>query len=146
MTDFKRTRSLFHLPSGVIYLDGNSLGPLPVSAKKRLTDTLDAEWGNQLVRAWNMSGWMMQPRRVGDRIGRLIGAPQGFVVVGDTLSVKVFQALAAALEINSDRRVVLSDNGNFPSDLYVAEGLLGSLNRGHRLKIVAPEGHRVSHR
>jgi kynureninase len=82
---------------------------------------------------------MAQPRRIGDRVGRLIGAPEGTVVIGDTLSIKVYQALAAALELNSSRRVVLSDNGNFPSDLYMAEGLLKSLDRGYQLKIVAPE-------
>ena len=72
----------------------------------------------------------MQPRRIGDRIGRLIGAPEGTVVMGDTLSIKVYQALASALDLNPTRRVVLSDSGNFPSDLYMAQGLLGSLGRG----------------
>jgi len=86
----------------------------------------------------------MQPRKLGDRIGRLIGAPQGTVVVGDTLSIKVYQALASALDLNPSRRVVLSDSGNFPSDLYMAQGLLGSLDKGYELKVVEPEAVEAS--
>lgn len=138
-TDFARTRNLFHMPDGIIYLDGNSLGPLPLAAKARVAGMLTAEWGDQLIKGWNSAGWMMQPRRVGDRIGRLIGAAEGTVVMGDTLSIKVHQALASALELNPKRRVVLSDNGNFPSDLYIAQGLLKSLDRGYTLEIVEPE-------
>lgn len=139
MTDFTRTRSLFHMPDGVFYLDGNSLGPLPKSATQRVQEMMTAQWGEQLIRGWNTSGWMMQPRKLGDRIGKLIGAPAGTVVVGDTLSIKVYQALASALELNPSRRVVLSDNGNFPSDLYMAQGLLRSLDKGYELKVVDPE-------
>ena len=139
MTDFEATRALFQLPAGVIYLDGNSLGPLPRGVETRLLETVNAEWGERLIRAWNDAAWMTLPRRVGDRVGRLIGAATSSVVMGDTLSVKVYQALAAALDLNPDRRVVLSDSGNFPSDLYMAQGLLGSLGRGHALTVVAPE-------
>ncbi|WP_274627201.1 kynureninase [Arvimicrobium flavum] len=139
MTDFSRTRTLFHIPEGVIYLDGNSLGPLPIAAKQRVANMLTAEWGEQLIKGWNSAGWFMQPRVTGDRIGRLIGAPAGTVVMGDTLSIKVHQALASALELNPGRKVVLSDSGNFPSDLYIAQGLLKSLDKGHELKIVEPE-------
>lgn len=139
MTDFKRTQSLFHIPDGVIYLDGNSLGPLPVAAADRVGRMMSEEWGKQLIRGWNSAGWMTQPRRIGDRVGRLIGAPDGTVVIGDTLSIKVYQALAAALALNPARWVILSDNGNFPSDLYMAEGLLGSLGSGYTLRVVAPE-------
>ena len=139
MTDFAATRALFQLPEGVIYLDGNSLGPLPRGVQAKLLETLNAEWGERLIRAWNDAGWMTLPRRIGDRVGRLIGAPEGSVVMGDTLSVKVYQALASALDLAPDRRVVLSDSGNFPTDLYMAEGLLGSLGRGHELKVVAPD-------
>jgi kynureninase len=139
MTDFKRTQSLFQLPDGVIYLDGNSLGPLPVAAAARVGQMICEQWGKQLIRGWNSAGWMAQPRRIGDRVGRLIGAPEGTVVMGDTLSIKVYQALASALELNPARRLVVSDDGNFPSDLYIAEGLLKSLDRGYTLKVVAPE-------
>ena len=139
MTDFDKTRALFHMPQGVIYLDGNSLGPLPIAARARVARMLADEWGELLIRGWNSAGWMAAPSRIGDRIARLIGAAPGTVVAGDTLSIKVFQALAAALELNPQRRVILSDNGNFPSDLYMAEGLIRSLDRGYRLKIVGPE-------
>ncbi len=139
MTDFTATRALFHLPEGVIYLDGNSLGPLPRSSSTRMAQVLERQWGDRLIRAWNDCDWMTLPARVGDRIARLIGAPAGSVTTGDTLSVKLFQALAAALALRPDRRVVLSDTGNFPSDLYIADGLLGALGRGLSLKVVAPE-------
>jgi len=137
--DFTATKALFHLPRGVIYLDGNSLGPLPRSAPARVAHTMTDEWGEMLITGWNKAGWMGLPTQLGDRIGRLIGAAPGTVVLGDTLSIKVYQALASALELNPDRRVILSDTGNFPSDLYMAQGLIGSLNRGHVLKTVAPE-------
>jgi kynureninase len=139
MTDFAKTKSLFHLPEGVIYLDGNSLGPLPKAAPARMRATMTDEWGEMLITGWNKAGWMEQPTRVGDRIARLIGAEPGHVVMGDTLSIKVYQALASALEMNPDRKVILSDSGNFPSDLYMAEGLIKSLGQGHELRIVAPE-------
>jgi len=139
MTDFDATRAMFHLPHGVIYLDGNSLGPLPLAAADRVARTITAEWGEMLITGWNKAGWMEQPSRVGDRIGRLIGAAPGTVVMGDTLSVKVYQALASALEMRPDRRVILSDNGNFPSDLYMADGLCRTLGNGYSLRTVAPE-------
>jgi len=139
MTDFATTRRLFHLPEGVLYLDGNSLGPLPVAAEARVREVMAREWGDQLIRAWNSADWIGLPRRVGDRIGQLIGAPEGSVATGDTLSVKVFQALAAALALRPDRKVVLSDTGNFPSDLYIASGLIQALGGGLELRLVEPE-------
>ena len=138
MTDFKATRDLFHLPDGMIYLDGNSLGPLPRAVRKAVDATVLGEWGEMLITGWNKAGWMAQPARLGDRIGRLIGAEPGHVVVGDTLSIKVYQALASALAM-TDRKVVLSDSGNFPSDLYMADGLIRMLGRGHELRVVAPD-------
>src|SRR5580692_8868521 len=98
MTDFSRTfartRALFDLPDGVIYLDGNSLGALPTAVPARVAHMIEAEWGKELIRGWNSAGWMTMPWRVGDRVGALIGAPPGTVVMGDTLSIKVYQALA----------------------------------------------------
>jgi kynureninase len=132
-------KHLFDLPEGVIYLDGNSLGPLPKSVSARVACMLADEWGDRLIRGWNDAGWMEQPVRVGNLIGRLIGAPDGSVVMGDTLSVKVYQALAAALQMRSDRRVVLSDKGNFPTDLYMADGLIRTMGQDHELRTVAPE-------
>ncbi len=139
MTDFNWTREQFHIPQGMVYLDGNSLGPLPKMAPARVIEMMEREWGEQLITGWNASGWMAQPTRIGDRIARLIGAEKGHVVMGDTLSIKVFQALAAALKLNPDRKVILSDSSNFPSDLYMAEGLVNLLGNGLELRIVAPE-------
>lgn len=139
MNEFGLRRSLFHLPEGVIYLDGNSLGPLPVAAKDRVAGLMVDQWGEMLIKGWNKAGWMMMPRRIGDRVGKLIGAAEGTVVMGDTLSIKVYQALASAIDLVPERKVILSDNGNFPSDLYMAQGLIGSLGRGLELKVVEPE-------
>ena len=138
-TDFTATRALFNLPEGVIYLDGNSLGPLPRAAAARVARTVTEEWGQMLITGWNKAGWMDLPSRLGTRVGRLIGAEPGAVVLGDTLSIKVYQALASAFEMNPTRRVVLSDTGNFPSDLYIAQGLCRTLGPGYELKTVAPE-------
>ncbi|MGB5869478.1 MAG: kynureninase [Albidovulum sp.] len=138
-TDFSATRAAFHLPEGLVYLDGNSLGPLPCAATARVSSCMNAEWGKMLITGWNKAGWMTQPARLGDRIARLIGAEQGSVVLGDTLSIKVYQALASALDLNPSRRVVLSDSGNFPSDLYMAEGLIRSLAPDYSLRILPPE-------
>ncbi len=140
MSDFARTRALFHLPDGVIYLDGNSLGPLPVAAKARLAQVLEDEWGEMLIGGWNRAGWMDLPARLGDRIAGLIGAPAGSVMLGDTLSIKIYQALAAALDLRPGRRVVLSDTGNFPTDLYMARGLLQTLGSDYSLRLVEPDG------
>ena len=138
-TDFDATRALFALPEGVIYLDGNSLGPLPRAAAEKVRASIEEEWGEMLITAWNRAGWMDKPRALGDRIGRLIGAEPGSVVLGDTLSIKVYQALASALDLRPDRKVILSDTGNFPSDLYMAEGLARTLGEGYALRTVAPE-------
>ena len=139
MTDFAATKALFSLPEGMIYLDGNSLGPMPRSAAERVRKTVEDEWGEMLITGWNKAGWMQQPTAIGDRIARLIGAEPGHVVMGDTLSIKVYQAVAAALELNPTRKVVLSDSGNFPSDLYMVEGLINSLGPDYALRVVAPE-------
>lgn len=139
MTDFAATRAMFHLPEGMIYLDGNSLGPLPKAAAARVAGCVTAEWGDMLITGWNKAGWMAQPGGLGDRIGRLIGAESGHTVLGDTLSIKVYQALAAACDLNPERRVILSDSGNFPSDLYMAQGFIKGQDKGYTLKTVAPE-------
>lgn len=132
-------KDAFILPEGVIYLDGNSLGPMPKAVAARVQSMLQDEWGEMLIRGWNTAGWMDQPSRVGEQVARIIGAQAGSVVMGDTLSLKVFQALAAAVKMNPERRVILSDTGNFPSDLYMAEGLVGLLEQGYELRTVAPE-------
>ncbi|WP_425046010.1 kynureninase [Primorskyibacter sp. S87] len=132
-------KELFDIPEGVIYLDGNSLGVLPKGAAERAGHVIREEWGKELIRAWNTAEWMALPQKVGDRIAGLIGAPAGSVATGDTLSIKVYQALAAALQMRPDRRVILSDNRNFPTDLYMAEGLIDTIGKGHELRTPAPE-------
>jgi kynureninase len=133
-------KDLFDLPEGVIYLDGNSLGVLPKSVEERVAETITAEWGQQLIRGWNKCGWMDLPDKVGDRIGVLIGAAPGTVTMGDTLSIKVYQALDAALKLRPDRKVILSDCGNFPTDLYMAQGLVQTIAKGHEIRTPAPDG------
>ncbi len=139
MSDFARTKSMFQLPGGVIYLDGNSLGPLPKAACDHVSEMMRDEWGEMLIAGWNKAGWMALSTKIGDRVGRLIGAEPGHVVMGDTLSIKVHQALAAALELTPARKVILSDTGNFPTDLYMAQGLIKSLGQQHELRLVNPE-------
>ncbi len=135
----KARRDLFSIPEGVIYLDGNSLGVLPRAVPGRLAEAVSKEWGESLIRAWNAHGWIDLPQRVGDRIAGLVGAAKGTVTAGDSTSVNVFKVLAAALSLRPDRKVILSDSGNFPTDLYMAQGLRDLLGRGHELRIVAPE-------
>ena len=132
-------KELFDIPQGVIYLDGNSLGVLPRGAAAAAAQVITQEWGQQLIRAWNAAGWMDLPRVVGDSIARLIGAPAGSVATGDTLSIKVYQALDAALKMRPDRRVILSDTGNFPTDLYMAQGLVATIGKGHELRLPDPQ-------
>jgi len=140
MTDaFARARALFDLPQGVVYLDGNSLGALPRAARERVRREIDESWGRELIRAWNTAGWMDLPAQVGDKIGALVGAEKGAIVAGDSTSINLFKALTAALPLQPTRRVILSDTGNFPTDLYVAEGVCRLLGQGHALKTVEPE-------
>jgi kynureninase len=137
MTQFPQ-KDMFHIPDGLIYLDGNSLGPIPKAVPAATQKMLTDEWGELLIRGWNKAGWMNQPTKLGDQIAPIIGVVAGSVAVGDTLSVKVFQALAAALQLNPDRRKILSDNGNFPTDLYMAEGLIRTIGKDHKLITVDP--------
>ena len=139
MSDFFKTKSQFYLPKGIIYLDGNSLGPLPKKTQDRIQHTLNNEWGEMLVTGWNKAGWMDQPNKVGDRIAKLIGATSKTVTVGDTLSIKVFQALASATNYQNNRKVLLTDSSNFPSDIYAAQGLVNMLQDDHQVKIVSTD-------
>ncbi|MFT5869059.1 MAG: kynureninase [Paracoccaceae bacterium] len=138
MTDFNATRAAFYLPPDIIYLDGNSLGPLPKGAQAAMNRVLNDEWGEMVITGWNRAGWMALPQVLGNRIARLIGAEDDHVTVGDTLSIRLYQALGAAVAM-TDRKVVLTDTGNFPSDLYMAQGLLETLGQGHELRHVAPQ-------
>ncbi len=131
-------RGLFAIPEGIVYLDGNSLGPLPRATPARLAEVAAREWGDGLIRSWTR-GWMEMPLRVGEKIGRLIGAAPDCTVACDSTSVNLFKALAAALSLRPDRRVILSERGNFPTDLYMAEGLAALLERGHTVRALEAE-------
>ena len=129
-------RGDFALPDGVIYLDGNSLGALPKATPARLAAVIAGEWGGDLITSWNKHGWIDLPRRLGDKISQLIGAAPGEVVVADSTTINLFKALAAALRLKPDRRVILSERDNFPTDLYIAQGLIGLLGQAHELRLV----------
>ncbi|MEG1328853.1 MAG: kynureninase, partial [Janthinobacterium sp.] len=129
-------RQQFDLPQGVIYLDGNSLGARPTAALARAQHVITAEWGTDLIRSWNTAGWFDLPKRLGDRLAPLLGAHTGEVVITDTTSVNLFKALAAALQmqasdpVHAARRIIVSERSNFPTDLYMAQGLAAWLDRG----------------
>lgn len=118
-----RFRDLFELPKGVIYLDGNSLGPLPRAAPAAMEDLLLREWGRDLITSWNKAGWIGAPQRVGGKIARLIGAKGSEVVVADSTSVNLFKLAAGALSLRPGRRKIVTEAGNFHTDVYVLEGL-----------------------
>ena len=137
-------RELFMLPDGVIYVDGNSLGAMPRATAARVAAAVQSEWGDGLIRSWNDAGWITLPQRVGDRIGALVGARPGETVAADSTSVNLFKALSAASRIvQADeqpdvptRRVIVSERQNFPTDLYIAEGLCRDL--GWSLELLEP--------
>lgn len=121
-------REQFHLPEGVAYLDGNSLGALPKATPDRIARTVQEEWGEGLIRSWNPvesggADWIGAPTRVGNAIAPLIGAREGEVIACDSVSVNLFKLIGAALQMRPGRTVVLSEPGNFPTDLYMIEGL-----------------------
>ena len=132
-------RAEFSLPEGVVYLDGNSLGALPVRTPERVRRTVEAEWGRELIRSWNDAGWFEQPYRLGGRIAPLVGASAGEVVVCDTTSVNLFKVLSAALRLRPGRRTVLGDGAAFPTDLYITEGVAG-LFAGARSVLLSSAG------
>jgi kynureninase len=134
-----RFHAAFDLPKGTIYLDGNSLGPPPRSAVARLAEVVSEEWGRGLIRSWNTAGWIEAPTRVGCKIARLIGAKATEVVVADSTTVNLFKLTAGALSLRPGRRTILSETGNFPTDLYALQGLAALLPGQARLKSVAPE-------
>ncbi|MFN8727916.1 MAG: kynureninase [Rhodospirillales bacterium] len=130
-----RARDHFLLPAGLVYLDGNSLGPLPRLAPNRIFEAMRQEWGEDLISGWTKHGWMQLPLTLGDKIGRLIGAPEGTVAACDTTSLNLYKLVAAAVAERPKRRTILSDRGNFPTDLYMADGLFKQLGQGHKLKL-----------
>ena len=141
-TDPLRTlRDLFSLPPGVVYLDGNSLGAMPKAAAARAAQVVTTEWGRDLIKSWNTAGWFNLPQRLGNQIAPLIGAGPDQVVATDTTSINLYKVLSAALSIAKEdapeRRVLVSERSNFPTDLYIAEGLCKA--QGFTLKLVEPD-------
>lgn len=134
-------RERFQLPPGVIYLDGNSLGALPKATPARVREVVEAEWGNDLIRSWNTHEWVTFPRRVGDKLAALLGAGLGEIVVADSTSVNLFKILAGALQLPEarEKRVILSERGNFPTDLYMAQGLAALLGGRYELRLIDDE-------
>ncbi|CAN7168489.1 kynureninase [Polaromonas sp. LjRoot131] len=137
----RKLRDQFTLPEGVIYLDGNSLGVLPNTAAARVAEAVTAEWGQGLIRSWNSAGWFELPQRLGNKIARLIGAAPGEVVATDSTSINLYKVLSAALHIAAQdepqRKLIVSERSNFPTDLYIAEALCRE--RGFRLQLVEPD-------
>ena len=117
-------REQFYLPADTVYLDGNSLGVMPLAAKERVSAVLQQEWAEDLIRSWNDNHWFDSPFRIGDKIARLIGANDGEVIATDSVSVNLFKLLVAALNIqqSTGRKVILSEAGNFPTDVYMVQG------------------------
>jgi kynureninase len=136
-------RDRFIIPDGVIYLDGNSLGPLPRAAASILSHTIEQEWGQDLIRSWNSAGWFEMPLRLGDRIGALIGAAPGQTVICDTTSIDLYKAVHAALALNPTRDVVVAEAASFPTDLYIVEGAMQSAGRPMRRRLVGADGPSV---
>ena len=132
-------RDRFALPPDVIYLDGNSLGALPAQTMSRLERAVREEWGTGLIRSWNSHDWVGAPRRIGDKIASLIGAGKGEVVVADSTSVNIFKLVMAGLGARPGRNVILTEAGNFPTDLYVAQGIAGLLSNITVLAVAADE-------
>ncbi len=116
-------RERFLLPKNTVYMNGNSLGPLCRDARERMSTVVDSEWGKELIRGWNTAGWYEIAGRLGDKIGRLIGAAPGQTVVSDSTSVNLFKTLAAAVALRPERRRIVTEAGNFPTDLYILDGL-----------------------
>jgi len=120
---FPHRRQSFSLPDGVIYLDGNSLGALPLATPGIVADVVQDQWGRSLISSWNDHDWIGAPARIGDKIASLIGARPGEVIVADSTSVNLFKLLAALVQMNSDRGDIVTEKGNFPTDLHIADGV-----------------------
>src|ERR1700744_5384412 len=133
-------RGRFVLSDGLVFLDGNSLGPIPRAAPDVLNRTITQEWGHDLIGSWNSAGWFDMPVRLGDRIGKLLGASAGQAVVTDTTSVNLFKALHAALALRPDRDVVIAEVNSFPTDLYIIEGVINSIGRPMQRRLISADG------
>jgi kynureninase len=133
-------RDRFVVPDDLIYLDGNSLGPMPRAAAGMLCRTIEQEWAHDLIKSWNSAGWFEMPLRLGDRVGALIGAAPGQSVVCDTTSINLYKAVHAAIGLRPDRDVVIAEAASFPTDLYIIEGAIGSAGRPMQRRLVGADG------
>ncbi|HJZ21391.1 MAG TPA: aminotransferase class V-fold PLP-dependent enzyme, partial [Bradyrhizobium sp.] len=133
-------RDRFSIPDGVIYLDGNSLGPLPRAARAVFNRTIEQEWGHDLIGSWNSAGWFDMPQRIGDRVGTLLEAAPGQTVVCDTTSINLFKAVHAAMGLRGERDVVIAEAESFPTDLYIIEGAIKSAGRPMRRRLIGADG------
>jgi kynureninase len=133
-------RDRFVIPEGVIYLDGNSLGPMPRAAAVMLNHTIEREWGQDLIRSWNSAGWFDMPLQLGDRVGALIGAAPGQTLVCDTTSINLYKAIHAAIGLRPDRDVVVAEDESFPTDLYIIEGAMKSADRPMQRQLIGTDG------
>ena len=129
-------REEFFLPKNTIYFDGNSLGPVPTKTIKNLNKTINEEWGKDLINSWNKANWINLPQTLGDKIAPLLGAKSGEVVVVDSTSLNLFKVLTSALRLNKNRKKVVSESTNFPSDLYILEGVNGMLNNHYECQLI----------
>jgi kynureninase len=138
LADFRQR--FFFGDEALTYLDGNSLGRLPLATVALLNDAVQRQWGDRLIRSWN-EGWFTLPERVGGKIARLVGAQSDEVIVGDSTSVNLFKLATAALQARPNRSRILTDDLNFPSDIYVLQGIVDLLGGRHRLEIIpSPDG------
>jgi len=136
-------RDRFVIPDGVIYLDGNSLGPMPRAAADIFARTIEQEWAQDLIRSWNSAGWFELPLRLGDRIGALIGAAPGQTLVCDNTSINLYKAVHAAMGLRPGRDVVIAEAASFPTDLYIIEGAMKSAGRPMQRRLVGVDGPSV---
>ena len=124
-------KSFYHSEEHVVYLDGNSLGRLPLKSLPRIKDIIESEWGNRLIRSWN-ENWIQRQMQIAAKIAKLIGAEKEEVIVGDSTSVNLFKLVIAALHYQKNRHRVISDELNFPSDLYIIQGVINLLQDDYR--------------
>lgn len=132
----RHKRELFSLPENTVYLDGNSLGPLPKAAELRAREVVNEQWGRDLITSWNKHQWISLPSKVGDQIGALVGAKSGQVICCDSISVNLFKVLSAALKMQPHRKVIATTKDNFPTDLYMVQGLIELLGDDYRLEYI----------
>ena len=132
-------RDRFNIPEGTIYLDGNSLGVMPVAASARAAEVVEQEWGTGLIKSWNQAGWWDMPLKLGDKIAQLIGAGSGEVVVTDSTGINLYKVMAAALSLVPERRIIVMEGSNFPTDNYMVQGLVSQLGDGYEIRFAEEE-------